>query len=113
MQPRDPLAGVKRQHLILLIAAVPLMFSFAEIGMAHLVMVAAVDFSLYVDVLITATTLAVLDRSRAAWTGFTACVPRLRRATSRPRRRRRQSVPVARKTAANDDDDHGAFARAV
>ncbi len=112
VQPLNALGGLKRQHLILLLVAAPLMFSFAEIGMPHLAMAAAIDVSLYVDLLITATTLAALDRSRGTWTAFTARLPRLRRANPRPRRRR-SSTSVARKPAANDDDGHGVFARAA
>lgn len=106
-QPLAFVSQIRRAHLVFLVVGFGVIYSFAMAGMPHLGVAAAMDVSLYVDALITASTVAALNRSRAAWTVMFARMPRLRRSAPRPRARR-----PARTAAVNDDDGHGRFAGA-
>ncbi len=111
-RPLAFISGIRRAHFIFLIVGFALMYSFAQIGMPHLAMAAAVDMSAYVDAMITVWTVAALTRARGSWGamrarfGWPARVLRM----ARPRARR-SAVRPARKPS-NDDDGHGAFAGA-
>ena len=111
-RPLDLIGRFRRRHVIFLVVGFALLYSFAQIGMPHLAMAAAIDVSAYVDAMITVTTIAALNRSRTAWTAVFARLPRPRRAGPRPRRRR-QGAAAVRRPSANDDDGHGVFAFAA
>lgn len=103
------LGGLERRHLIFLIVLLAMAQGAAVIGSMELVTLTAIDVSVYVDVVITAWTIAAMSRSRGAWTAILARLPRLR--AGKPRQRRTRS-PV-RREASNDDDAHGDFALAA
>lgn len=106
-QPLVFVSRIRRAHLVFLIVGFGVIYSCAMAGMPHLGIVAAMDVSLYVDALITVSTVAALNRSRAAWTVMFAWMPRLHRSAPRPRARR--TARPARTGAVNDDDGHGRF----
>lgn len=109
-RPLELIGRFRRQHVIFMIVGFAMLYSFAQIGMPHLAMAAAIDVSAYVDAMITATAIAALNRSRGAWMATFAWLPRLGRTRARPRSRRTGVTAVRRGSASNDDDGHGAFA---
>jgi hypothetical protein len=108
-RPMAFLGGLERRHLILLIVLLSMAQMVAVIGSMELVTLTAIDISFYVDAVITAWTIAALNRSRGTWTAIFARLPRLRGGRSRQRRTR----PAVRREASNDDDGHGDLARAA
>lgn len=110
-RPFALLGRIRRRHLIFLIVGLAVMYGFAEIGMPHLAVAAAMDVSALVDGLITIATLAALNRSRAAWHATLARLPRPRR--TGPRRRRAHRPSRRLRPSSNDDDGHRALAPAA
>jgi len=102
-EPLALLSRFRRAHLILAVVAFAMMIAFAEMGMPHLAMAAAVDVSAYVDAMITIWTVAALTRARGGWTALRARMPRLPLAArARPRRKRRPRPAL--RAPANDDE---------
>jgi hypothetical protein len=100
-RPMEMVAGIRRRHIIFLIIGLAVMYSFAEIGAPHLGVIAALDISAYVDVMITVATVAMMTRARGSWTALRARF-RPRIIVRRPRSRRTRAT--VQRTAANDDD---------
>ncbi len=108
-RPLAFLSGIKRAHFIFIIVGFAVMYSFAQIGMPHLGLVAAVDVSAYVDAMITVWTVAALTRARGNWGALRARfgLPARLRGMARPRARRSAVRRVGKPS--NDNDGHGAL----
>jgi hypothetical protein len=105
-RPMDMAGRVKRRHIIFLIIGFAVMYSFAQIGAPHLGVVAAIDVSAYVDVMITVWTVAALTRTRGGWTALRTRF--VRPAAGKARSRNRRTRPAVRQAPSNDDDRHRA-----
>lgn len=104
-RPMDMAGRVKRRHIIFLIIGFAVMYSFAQIGAPHLGVVAAIDVSAYVDVMVTVWTVAALTRTRGGWTALRT---RFMRPAAKARSRNRRTRPAVRQAPSNDDDGHRA-----
>jgi len=111
-RPLARLQTVRRHHVLFLIGLVALSLIAGEMvvimGSFDLAIVLAWDISIYVDVVIATSTLAVMGRAKAAWHVLKTKVFRSRgRARNRARR---TSRPGRRShTSANDDDEGDAL----
>jgi len=112
-RPVELASKIKRRHIIFLIIGLAVMYAFAEIGMPHLGVVMALDVSAYVDILITAMTVAAVARTRGGWAALRARFTRSTAVRKAPRPRSRRTRTIVRRPASNDDDGHGDYALAA
>jgi hypothetical protein len=103
-------ASVERKHLICLVVLLVAGQALLMAAPLDLAFLAAWDFSIYVDLMLAAWTIATVARGKAAWTFVRTKALRLTRpgakvargrAASRAPRTRRPPVPT------NDDNDEG------
>jgi len=100
-------ARIERKHLVFLVIGLFAMQSFAMVMTADMAVLAALDLASYVDVVLTAWTVAALARVKGLgmwtmrWRHFGA---RGRARVIGRRARRRPRTPMGHRAPANDDD---------
>jgi hypothetical protein len=107
-RPLARLATMERRHAICAIVLIAVALGASDLvlmlGSSDLVLAATWDFSLYVDTLIAAWTIAAVARGKTAWK--TLLVQKIQR-RGRPRARSRRSVRPRSSSTANDEDGPG------
>ena len=110
--PLDRLSRMSRTHVIFSLALIVMLVAGAEmiaiVGSADIAVMMAWDVALYVDITLTAITLAAVARGKGAWQALRA-VPHAigRRLGVRPRQRRRGAHAEKPKAPPSNDDHLG------
>ncbi len=114
--PLEMISKVELKHIIFLLVGVFFIQSFAMIAPMDFAIVAAWDFTIYIEAVIATSTLSIVTRSRVAWSAFKTKIAHLPLIRALPRARSRTTRTVEKRphqNATNDNEHRRAIASAA
>ena len=114
--PAKVIEKTERKHIIFLIFGLLMIQGFASVVSIDLAILAALDASLYIDVMITAGITSTVVRTKSAWvyakSKMQNMLPR-RIKTSARASKGKPGLPAASSSPSNDDERRGSLALAA